>query len=71
MSFDKVLEELPALTFEQRQLLVRTAIELDDPVLSTADEALAESRLAAHHAEPNSSVPLEKMKQRLRSQQRG
>ena len=68
MSFDQVLEELPSLTFEQRQLLVRTAIELDDPVLSEADEALVESRLAQHRADPDSSVPLEKMKQRLRSQ---
>ena len=29
MSFIEVLEELPALTFEQRQLLVRRALELD------------------------------------------
>ena len=56
------------MTFEQRQLLVRTAIELDDPVLSRADEALVESRLAEHQADPDSSISLEKLKQRLRSQ---
>ncbi len=67
MSFAQVLEELPVLTFEQRQLIVRKALELDDPALSEADEALVESRLAAHRANPASSVPLAEMKARLRS----
>ncbi len=42
MSFAEVLQELPALTFEQRQLLIRRALELDDPPLSEAEEALVE-----------------------------
>lgn len=67
MSFAQVLEELPALTFEQRQLLIRRALELDDPPLSNADEALVESRLAAHRADPGSSVSLDEMKAQLRS----
>ena len=67
MSFAQVLEELPALTVEQRQIVIRRALELDDPPLSDADEALIEARLAAHRANPESSVPLEEMKARLRS----
>lgn len=68
MSFNKVLEELPTMTFEQRQLLIRKAIELDDPPLSEEDEALIEARLAAHHADPDSSpLPLDEMKARLRT----
>lgn len=67
MSFAQVLEELPALTFEQRQLLIRRALELDEPPLSDADEARVESRMAAHRDAPESSVPLEEMKARLRS----
>lgn len=67
MSFAQVLEELPTLTFEQRQLLIRRALELDEPPLSAADEALVQSRLAAHEADPGTSVPLEEMKARLRS----
>jgi len=67
MSFNEVLQELPVLTFEQRQLLIRRAVELDDLKLSPADEALVESRLAAHHAAPETSVPLAEMKRRLRS----
>jgi putative addiction module component (TIGR02574 family) len=67
MSLSQVLEELPAFTFEERQLLVRRLIELDDPPLSEADETLVESRLADHHLNPTSSLPLETLKERLRS----
>ena len=66
MSLSQVLEALPAFTFEERQLLVRRVIELDDPPLSEADETLVESRLADHHLNPTSSLPLETLKKRLR-----
>ena len=68
MSFAQVLEELPGLTFEQRQIVIRRALELDDPPLSDAEEALIDGRLAGHHADPQSSVPLDEMKRRLRAQ---
>lgn len=45
----------------------RTILELDDSPLSPADEELVEARLAAHHSDPSSSVPLDEMKRRLRS----
>jgi uncharacterized protein Smg (DUF494 family) len=67
MSFTEVLEELPVLTVGQRQLVVRRALELDESPLSPADEALVDERLAAHHRNPDSAVPLDKMKKRLRS----
>jgi hypothetical protein len=67
MSFTQVLEELPSLTFEQRQLLIRRAMELDETPLSEVHEALVEARLAAHHADPNSSISLAEVKARLRS----
>ena len=67
MSFTEVLQELPALSFEQRQVLVRRALELDDPSLNGADEALVDSRLAALHKNPTSALSLEEIKFRLRS----
>lgn len=66
MSFNEVLHELPALTVEQRQLLIRRALELDDLPLSQEDEALVESRLSALRDAPASAVPLDEMKSRLR-----
>ena len=68
MSFTEVLQELPALTFEQRQLLIRRALEMDDAPLSADDESLVESRLSALRDAPASAVSLEEMKTRLRSQ---
>jgi len=67
MSFNEVIAELPRLTFEERQILIRRALELDDPPLSAADEELVEARLAAHRSDPGSSVPLNELKARLRS----
>ena len=67
MSLTQVLEALPDFTFEERQLLIRRVIELDDPPLSDEDETLVESRLASHHSDPTSSLPLEELTERLRS----
>ena len=67
MSFNEVLLELPALTFEQRQLLIRRTLELDDAPLHPADESLVESRLSALRDAPASAVPLGEMKTRLRT----
>lgn len=67
MSFNEVLHELPALSVEQRHLLIRRALELDDLPLSAEDETLVESRLAALHDAPASAVPLDEMKTRLRA----
>ena len=70
MSLSQVLKALPAFTFEERQLLVRRVIELDDPPLSEAEESLVESRLAAHHQDPSSSLPLETLKEHLKSRRK-
>jgi hypothetical protein len=67
MSFTEVLNELPMLTFEQRQLLIRRAVEIDDPPLSPDDEALIDSRLSALREDPDSAISLDEMKRRLRA----
>ena len=67
MSFNEVIAELPKLTFEERQILIRLALELDDPPLSAVDEDLVEARLAEHHVDPSSSLPLDNLKDRMRS----
>jgi hypothetical protein len=66
MSLAEVMEELPRLSFEERQLLIRRAIELDDPPLSETDEAIIDERLAGHHQDPSSSISLEALKVRIR-----
>lgn len=68
MSFAEVLQELPSLTLSQRQLLIRRALDLDDPALPPDDTLVVEKRLAAHRENPSSAIPMETMKARLRSQ---
>lgn len=67
MRFNEVLAELPSLTVEQRQLLMRRALELDDLPMSPAEEALVDRRLEEHHRNPQASVSLEEMEHRLRA----
>lgn len=67
MSFTEVLAKLPLLTVAERQLVVRRALDLDEPGLSEKDEVLLEKRLEDHLQNPDSAVPLEEMKTRLRS----
>jgi len=67
MSIAEVLQELPALTVSERQLLIRRALELDEAGLSEEDEAVVERRLADHQRNPASAVALAEMKARLRS----
>lgn len=67
MSFNEVIAELPRLTFEERQILIRRALELDDPPLSAGDEELVEQRLAEHHGDPGSSIAMDELKRGIRS----
>jgi hypothetical protein len=67
MGFSEVLAELPKLTLAERELLMRRALELDEPELSAEDVSLRENRLAEHHRNRQSAVRHEEMKARLRS----
>ena len=67
MSIAEVLAELPALTTAERQLLVRRALDLDEPPLSPEDESVVRERLAEHRANPGSAISLDEMKARLRA----
>lgn len=66
MSFQEVLAELPKLTFDQRQLVMRRILELDDPALSPAEEQLVEERRAEYGREPSSGLTLEQIVREVR-----
>ena len=61
MSFTEVLNELSTLTLEQRQTLIRRALEIDDSPLSPEDEGLIDSRLSAMRESPDSMISLDEM----------
>lgn len=67
MSFEQLLEKLPSLSFEQRQALIRRAVEIDEPAWSVEDEAEIDKRLAAHHLNPESALPAGEVLARLRT----
>jgi hypothetical protein len=67
MSFQELLAELPSLTVEQRQLLVRRMVELDDPALSPAEERLLEERRAEYLRNPPSGLSLDEIEKRIRA----
>ena len=66
MSFAEVLEELPALTFEQRQMVIRKALEVDETPLSPREERIVEERLEKLRQNPDSAVSMDEMNARLR-----
>ena len=66
MSFNEVLEQLPRLTFEERQILIRIAVELNNTPLSAPDEELVTSRMVEHHLAPDTSIELDELKDNLR-----
>ncbi|RYD23620.1 MAG: hypothetical protein EOP88_03465 [Verrucomicrobiaceae bacterium] len=68
MSLARVLDELPAFSVAERQLLVLRAIEIDDSELSPEEEQLVAERLEAHRKDPASAVSFEAMKSALREQ---
>ena len=68
MSLAEILEELPAFTVAERQLLVLRAIELDDQGLSQEDEELIASRIENHRRDPSSVISFDDMKASLRSE---
>lgn len=68
MSFQELLAELPSLTVEQRQLVLRRTVELDDTGLSAAEERLVEERRAEYLRDPSSAVSREEMEKRIRAQ---
>lgn len=67
MSFQELLAELPSLTVGQRHLLMRRAVELDDPALSPAEERLLEERRAEYHGNPSSGLSLDEIEKRIRA----
>jgi hypothetical protein len=67
MRFDEVLAELPAFSLSERQQLIREALELDEPGLSSKDEEIVESRLIEHRRNPQSALSLDEIKSRLRT----
>jgi putative addiction module component (TIGR02574 family) len=67
MSFVEMLEQLPALTFEERQQLVARVLEMDQDGISPADRVTLEERWAEHQRDPESALSHEEFKAHLQA----
>jgi putative addiction module component (TIGR02574 family) len=73
MSLAEILDQIPRLTSEERQQVVEKVFELEgdwldgDDALSPEEKHLLESRLAKHDLNPDSGVPWEEAKARLKA----
>jgi hypothetical protein len=65
VSFAEILEEIPNLSFAQRQELVRRAISLDDDNLTPAETALLDARMEDFRRDPEAGIPLEQLKEHI------
>jgi len=56
MSFAEILEEIPNLSFAQRQELVRHAIALDEDDLTPEENALLDGRMEDFRRDPGAGT---------------
>jgi hypothetical protein len=65
MSFTEILEEIPNLSFAQRQELVRRAVALDDDDLTPEEHALLDARMEDFQRNPETGIPLEQLQEHI------
>ena len=65
MSFAEILEEIPNLSFAQRQELVRCAIALDTDDLTPEENALLDARMEDFRRNPGMGIPLEQLRDHI------
>jgi hypothetical protein len=61
VSFAEILEEIPNLSFAQRQELVRRAIALDDDDLTPEENAVLDVRMDDFRRNPETGISLDEL----------
>lgn len=70
MSFAEILEALPQLSFMERQKLMAALVHLDPPPVSEDERIILEARGQYALENPDSIIPLEKVKEILQEHYR-
>ena len=66
MSFAEILDEIPRLSFAERQELVRHAIALDDSELTAEENAPLDARMEDFRRNPDAGIPLEELRNHIK-----
>jgi hypothetical protein len=62
MSLTEILDEIPKLSFAERQELVRRAIEVEEADLTPEEKAILDERLNDFRCHPSSGVLADQLK---------
>jgi hypothetical protein len=65
VSLAEMLDQIPKLSFAERQQLIRCAIEVDDAGLNNEEETILAKRLQDFHPDEKSGIPLEDLRDRV------
>ena len=65
MSFAEILEEIPRLSFAQRQELVRRAIAVDGEEITPEEHVLLDARMEDFQRNPETGMPLEQLQEHI------
>ena len=65
MSFAEILEEIPRLTFAERQELVHRAVALDDAELTAEENELLDARMEDFRRNPDAGISLENLRETI------
>jgi putative addiction module component (TIGR02574 family) len=66
MSLAEMLDEIPKLSFVDRQELVQRAIAFDDGELTPEENAILDARMEDFRRDPEAGIPLERLKEHVR-----
>ncbi|MGC3990709.1 MAG: hypothetical protein QM796_13720 [Chthoniobacteraceae bacterium] len=64
MNLTEILEEIPKLSFIERQMVIQKAMA-DEPCFPKDEDEVLEQRMKDFRLNPKSGIPLEKLKSRL------
>ncbi len=60
-----MLNEIPKLSFAERQELVQRAIAVDDDELTPEEKTTLDARMEDFHQNPEAGIPLEQLKEHV------
>jgi putative addiction module component (TIGR02574 family) len=66
MSLAEILDEIPKLSFAERQELIRQAVALDEPELTAEENAILDARMEDYRRNPDAGVPLDALQDEVK-----
>jgi len=62
MSIQEILDEIPRLSFAERQVLIQRAMAMDEEKLTLEEETILDARMEDFRRNPHSGISLDQLK---------